>query len=625
MVRHRIYGAETHHADRRLTLRTDPTDLPLQEPNLMKHTADVMQHPLPNTANTTPLPASQGKVASTNEQPAAQERQPPGMTVPPSSLEKDAWSKAARLACTGIELAQEPHQAPHLLERTTASGAEEMPAIQAAQLIPETTSPTARSIVVDLKYTDLGEHRHKLKQIFAAHQVVTAIKLVSAKPIDVIWICNPLRHFTGLRHIDVEFQHTPDTRDFEEWLAEQLVQVRSLTSVKLNVIELRHMDGSLVRSDILLSRLAASTTLESIELVGGYISPDGIRHAFDKLRKGRLQSLAMPYFESDTFDDTGDKCAVITLLDCAATIPLLKHLSLPSYDLSIHAAKEMAALLANSRTLESLEASLQFGYPGEAQIFGAALASNTSVKSLTLWIDFRHEFDYETENEEERIAAVNHLSPEALPYGPIAHGLTKNQTLQHVKFCFSDYDMDFDERNALATREAGLIVTAIGQHPCITIAEFDLSDIGNIKDVLSLLQDSPRLQILTVIAKLPSPEIYEQLAQAIEKHPPLSPPLRAFELRLPHDRNLADTAVTEWEIDDAREVFERTERRIALALAQNQGYVLGADLNAMMEARAPTPGMLPTPPLEISQLLMTHAMLVLPDADRQNVIDAFRL
>ncbi len=585
----------------------------------MKCTADAIQHLFPDTTITNELPENKDKEASTSEQPTNSEVRKPGMSTRPSSFEVDAWSEASRLAHTVGKQAEEPHQEPHLHERAPASSTGVMPAIHAAQAAQSVLPAEEHSVALDLEDIPECERANALQETLDAHPAITSIIILDALPTDVYRICSDADLCAGLHHLELYLKRMTINDGCERRLAEQLLQLQALTSVKLNTMDCSiEMDNG-IDNAIILQTLAASATLESIDLVGGYVSVDGARRACDSLSMGRLKTLAMSGFVNHIGGDDDCKCAVRVLLRWATNNLTLKRLSLHSYAFNTPTAPHLAALLKDNQTLELLNAQLIFKHPDEAQAVGDALASNTSVKSLALFIDFYH-FEPTWSDSDEIAEDTANPGSNAPRYTPVAQGLAQNQVLQCVKLSFYRDDEDEDQ-TASITRDIGLLINAIGQHPCIAEAELDIANIGDIKDVLSLLQHSPRLRVLKIVDELPSLEIYEQIAQAIEKHPSLN----TFELRLAEGDNLADAAATAWEINNARDIFNRIQLRIALALAQNQGYVLGANLNAMMEARTPTPGMLPTPPLEVSQLLMRHAMLMLPDADRQNVIDAFRL
>ncbi len=579
----------------------------------MKRSVEAMQHPSPFTTNTTEPPDSQGKAASTGERPTEVDVRTPGMSVQPALMEEDEWSNTIRLAPTGLEQAQEPHQEPHLLERATIGGTGVIPVIQAELPAPAAAPAAECGITLKLKTIPEGERAQALQEVFAVHPAATSITLLSALPADVFSLCSNAGLCAGLRHIDVKFTSTTIYDGFEHQLAEALLKIPDLTSVKLDVDRCRSKYSKLVHTHEILRGLAASTRLESIELKGGWLSTDGIRCAFGAMSKCKVHTLTISDFDNQGGADDDDEGAVETLLRCAGNNLSLKNLSLTKYSEGVDTTKAMAYLLEKNQTLKSLDAVLELCNSRKARILGDALASNSSVKSLKLAIDFSHDDSYR-----EFASVMTNPSPETLPYASVARGLARNQTLQQVKFSFAVIESGLEP---LAPHEVRLLIRAIGQHPCITVAELDFSRFCTIEYVLPLLQNSPRLRTLKVVDDLPSPEIYEQIAQAIEKHPSL----QTFEWRLPDGRDLADSAATKWKIINAREVFKRTELRIALALAQNQGAELGANLNDMMEARVPTPGMTETPPLDISRLIMTHAMLVLPDEDKQNVIDAFRM
>lgn len=582
----------------------------------MKRTHDSLTAPLPATP---PLPVTQepatpppnqGQTTQQVQQPAPNRDAAPVVSAPASQPAPEDWSPADTEA--GATAPAGMHNEPRL----HASAALTIPPKQATQRVP----PMPSKVTINL--SNAGTNRHSMiRQALVANPTASSIALDSATLDDLQFLSQEASQHPSLRHVSVSLTIEKEQEGHESAIAAALAKIPGLTSIEVAVTR----SQSTTYVDKLLGSLAKACrpTLESIALQGGQYNSADIVLAFAAIRnhQSRLKSLALDNAHAN------DDAAQQNLMREAARLGSLKHVTL-SNQTSEDSAQWLPELLSNN-TLESLTVALDFIDSDAAQNVGDALAANRSIRHLKFdRINFFHidqdagdADDGHTDGDTDSEDAGDYVGQPL--YQSVAEGLAKNQTLESVHFAFDDIDSS-DRTFADTVKDIGLMIAAIGRHPRITDATLKIPEDANFNDVLQLLENSPRLQRLTLIGNLCSPQQYEQLALAIEKHPTLLA-FNFLPLLAQKGETMAARAKARWEIADPGDVFEKLQSRINTALAQNHGKRLGGALTGMMELREPAPNMLPTPPQEINELIMTQGLASLSGADRENLIKAFKL
>ncbi len=567
-------------------------------------------NPLPAVPDpATPAP-EQGQTPAHNQPAVPADAQPLVNSTAPQPL-PEGWPLPATTQQVRVAAPAETHGEPRL----HASAAATAPAGQAAQA----ELPFPDTINLNLSFV-WGDRHKAIQQALAAHPTATGIAVKSATLDDLQCLSREASHYPGLRHVSVELAEEKRGEGYESAIASALARIPALASVDIDT----KSDAACM--DTLLGTLAksCSSTLESVVLRSGEYTKFGILMAFANLHnhQPKLQSLVLDVLEAN------EDGAAQSLIGGVARLPSLKHLTL-GYITSEQTAEWLTPLLMYNTSLESLDAALSFPDPTAAKSVGDALAANRSLRRLKFDnINFFREDKEPYANGDGRELgdkdienAGDHLGPPL--YQALAEGLAKNQTLESVYFAF-DVINGSDRAVRETAQDIGLFITAIGRHPRITEATLEIWEEANFNHLLQLLENSPHLQRLTLIGWPCSPQQYEQLALAIEKHPSL------VEFNMPTSRAdnsefMEDLVQNRWMIPDPVAVFERLQSRINTALTENHGKQLGRALTGMMELRELEPDMLPTPPQEINKLIMMQGLASLSDADRENLIKAFKL
>ncbi len=566
--------------------------------------------PLPGAQDPATPPPDHEQTTQQGRQPASTGNATPVINATAAPPVPEHWSPADTPKA-GASAAAGTHDEPRL----HASAASTVPPEQAAQ------RPSTPSRVM-IHLANAGSNRHgMIRQVLAANPTVSGIALDSATLDDLQFLSQEASQCPGLRRVSVRLTIGKEQEGHESAIATALAKIPGLTLIEIAVTR----SESTTYVDKLLGALAKACrpTLESILLLGGQYNSSDIVLAFATIRKNqpKLKLLALDSAYAD------DAAAQQNLIREAARLGSLKHLAL-SNQTSEQSAQWLPELLSNN-TLESLAVPLDFIDSDAAQNVGDALAANRSIRHLKFDpinffridqnagdADDDHE-DGDTDSED----AGDYVGQPL--YQAVAEGLAKNQTLESVDFTFDDIDSS-DRTLTDTVKDIGLLIAAIGRHPRITEATLEIPEDANFNDVLQLLENAPRLQRLTLIGNLCSPEQYEQLALAIEKHPTLLA-FKFLPLMAKRGETMAARAKAGWEIADPGDVFQKLQSRINTALAQNHGKRLGGALTGMMELREPAPDMLPTPPQEINELIMTQGLASLSGTDRENLVKAFKL
>jgi hypothetical protein len=558
-------------------------------------------------------------------------------TAPPSTLLVPAappvpaeWRLPSASATLSVELHSEPRtQGPAPLASTPTS----------------TAAPQPKTIVVDLENIIGTIPRYRaLQKALSGNPNASGISIKSVTLADVQLFPEAAASYPNLRHVHLKLSGQ-SFDGYESQLVSALEQLDGLTSVEIDVEYCPDSDMHPSDCGLLLCELASIRTLESILLRGGLVDTDDVPDVFEAFREqGRLHTLVMDNFANEEPDDESDG-AVETLLRCAAWLPSLKNLALLSYWGGVANGKAIAELLKNTSTLESFETLVSLCDRQDAELIGAALETNASIKKLIF-----NDIDLQcipikipdAEASSQRFIEGLQDEGEFFPaLQPIASAIEKNKSLNSVAF---DFFPDTDHEEGILSRECGVLLGATSRNPRITKVQASLITEENYLDVLNLIKTNRQLQSLTVFGTIPSHEIFKQLVQEIENHPSLMAfKLNEFDLgkydRFPAtlevdedgDGNIrASTmeavAASTWKINNPRAAFRQLQFRISMALSSNQAKHLGAVMSVMMESlQSPLLDMLPLLPPEVSEQILTLALMLVEEKDRENLVDAFQL
>lgn len=552
----------------------------------------------------------------------------PTLLVPAAPPVPAEWLLPTATAALPVELHSEPR----------AQGIAPL-----ASTAMSTAAPQPKTIVVDLEKIIGTIPRYRaLQRALSGNPTASGISIKSTTLADVQLFPEAAASYPNLRHVHLKLSgRTFD--GYESQLVSALEQLEGLTSVEIDVEDCHDSDMHSTDSGLLLCELASIRTLESIILRGGQVGTDDVCDAFEAFREqGQLHTLVMDNFDNEEPDEESDG-AVGALLRHAASLPSLKNLTLLSYWGGVANGKAIADLLQNSSTIESIETLVYPWDRQDAELMGAALAANRSIKQLVLnEIDLGNIEIPDTRDRSETSIEDKQSEDPCFPLlQPLANGIEKNESLKSVKFNLFR-GTDHDDR--ILSRECGVLLGATSRNPRITKVQANLVTKENYLDVLNLIKTNRQLQSLAVFGAIPSHEIFEQLAQEVENHPSLlaftwnefdSTKRDRFPATLDVDEDgdgnihvstMEDVAASAWKIKNPRAAFRRLQFRISMALAANRAKHLGAVMSVMMESlQNPLLDMLPLLPPEVSEQILTLALMLVAEKDRENLVDAFQL